>query len=460
MTKKACLLVLLLAPVPAAAKDLDWNHYQEEAVRRLSEYLRVDTFNPPGNEDRAARFFQEWFRQEGIPTETLEVAPGRSNLIARLEGSGPGRALILANHADVVQADRSGWKVDPLSGAIVEGRLYGRGALDMKDTGLFQAMVLVALHREKIPLARDVIFLMTADEEVDFLGAQWLIEHKPDLFRESEFIITEGGLNLVLGGKLRFFGIDTGEKAPFWLKLVATGTPGHGSIPKRNAASHRLARALAKVVDWETPIVVTPGVEKFFRDVAPLEQGKRAEQFRHLREAIRDADFQRSLTEDENYNFLLRNTVSLTVLQGGPQTNVIPGTAIAHLDVRLLPGQDPEDFLKQLRAVIQDPEIRIEPITDPFLPASESSTDTDFFRAVEKVVKADYPGEIVTTTLLSGATECSVYRATGVQCYGFEPILLTPDDLDTVHGNNENISIENIHRGFRLLFEVVSEVAG
>ncbi|MFQ5700508.1 MAG: M20/M25/M40 family metallo-hydrolase, partial [Acidobacteriota bacterium] len=363
------VLVFLLAGVVVSrgwAAGIDWPRYQEETVDRLSHYLTINTANPPGNEMRATRYFKEWFAQEGIPSEVFEIAPGRANLVARLKGDGSKRPLIISNHVDVVNADSSAWKVAPFSGAIRDGRIYGRGALDMKGMGLLEAMVLVALHREGIPLSRDVVFVATADEEVGFGGAAGLVENKPDLIREAEFLITEGGQNLLEGKQVRFFGVDAAEKAPFWLRLVAEGTPGHGSRPKRDAASHRLVRALARVVDWETPITILPGVEKFFRDLARLEEPGRAEQFRHLRRAIEDPDFLRSLTEDDTTNYLLRDTVSLTVLKGAPQTNVIPGRAVAHLDVRLLPGRKPEEFLAQLREVIADPSIAIEVITDPF----------------------------------------------------------------------------------------------
>lgn len=458
--KRLILLLMLCCWLPGAlpAQEIDWGRYQEETVRRLVEYLQVNTANPPGNEMKAARFFQEWFEAEGIPVEIYEVAPGRANLVARLKGSGSKRPLILANHADVVNADPAGWSVDPYSGAIVDGKVYGRGALDMKGLGLLQAMVFVILHREKVSLERDVVFLMTADEEVSFGGAEWLVENKPELLREAEFILTEGGFNLVEDGKLQFFGVDTAEKSPYWMKLIATGTPGHGSRPKRNGATHRLARAMARVVDWETPIEVIPGVKKFFRDVAPLQVAERAEKFRHIGEAVKEPEFLRSLTEREDFNYQLRATVSLTVLEGGPQTNVIPGRAVAHLDVRLLPGQDPEKFLAQLRKVIADPEIKIEIITDPFLPATESPTDNEFFRAIETTVEENFPGSIVTTRMLSGATECSVFRPLGVHCYGFEPFLLTNEDNSGVHGNDEFLSVENARRGVRLLYEVVEKI--
>ena len=338
-------LTLAILAVPAAAGEPDWPAAEQEALKRLVAYLQVDTSNPPGNELRAARFFQEWFEAEGIEVKVYEFEPGRADFVARLPGSGAERPLLLMNHTDVVTADASRWRVAPFSGAILDGYVYGRGALDMKGEGLVQAMVFVLLKRAGLPLNRDIYFIATADEEVAFRGAFWLMQNKPELLRGAEFILTEGGLNLVEDGGLRFVGIDNAEKAPVWLRLRARGTPGHGSRPSRDAATHRLVRALARVAEWETPIEVLPGVEKFFRDIADQEPPERAERFRHLREAIKDPEFLASLTSDPAYNYLLRNTVSITVLEGGPQTNVLPGEAVAHLDVRLLPGQSHKDFL-------------------------------------------------------------------------------------------------------------------
>lgn len=452
------LIACLLGAPPAVGGDVDWASYQDEAVAQLQRYLQINTTDPPGNEVLSARFFETWFQAEGIPVEIYQIAPGRANLIARLKGDGSRRPLILLHHMDVVSSDPDRWRVDPFSGAIVDGDVYGRGALDTKGLGLVQAMVLVRLKREAVPLRRDVIFIATADEEVGMRGADWLVENKQELLAEVEYVLNEGGLNLVEDGQLRYVGVENAEKVPFWLRVRARGRPGHGSRPLREAAPHRLARALARVVEWDTPIKVLPGVEKFFRDLADQEPAERAEKFRHLREAIHDPEFLATLTGDEMYNYLLRNTVSLTVLEGSQQTNVIPGEAVAHLDVRLLPGEDPQEFLTELRAVLADETLEIEPI-QTFRPANTSPINTELFRAIESVVAEHFPDVPVTTPMLSGYTECGVLRPTGVVCYGFSPFLLTREETATVHGDNERLSVENVHRGVRLLYEVVERVA-
>lgn len=451
-------LTLAILAVPAAAGEPDWPAAEQEALKRLVAYLQVDTSNPPGNELRAARFFQEWFEAEGIEVKVYEFEPGRADLVARLPGSGAERPLLLMNHTDVVTANASRWRVAPFSGAILDGYVYGRGALDMKGEGLVQAMVFVLLKRAGLPLSRDVYFIATADEEVSFRGAFWLMQNKPELLQGAEFILTEGGLNLVEDGELRFVGIDNAEKAPLWLRLRARGTPGHGSRPSRDAATHRLVRALARVAEWETPIEVLPGVEKFFRDIADQEPPERAERFRHLHEAVKDPEFLASLTSDPAYNYLLRNTVSITVLEGGPQTNVLPGEAVAHLDVRLLPGQSHKDFLAQLRAVLADNGIEIEMLQERYRPATSSPTDSAVVRAVEAVAAKRFPGSLVTTRMLSGYTECGILRELGPSCYGVSPFLVDRNEEATEHGDNERVSVENLQRGLHFYYEVVRQL--
>lgn len=451
-------LTLLCLAVPAAAGEPDWEAAGQEAVERLIAYLQVNTSNPPGNELLAARFFQQWFEAEGIAVEVIEFEPGRANLVAWLPGSGVGRPLLLMNHSDVVTADPSRWRAGPFSGDVLDGYLYGRGALDMKGEGLVQAMVFVLLKRAGVPLKRDVYFIATADEEVAFRGAFHLMKSRPELLRRAEFILTEGGNNLVEDGQLRFVGVDNAEKAPFWLRLRARGVPGHGSRPLADAATHRLVRALARVAEWQTPIHVLSGVERFFRDLAAQEPPERAEKFRHLRDAVRDPAFLDSLTSDPAYNYLLRITISITVLEGGPQTNVIPGEAVAHLDVRLLPGQKHEEFLAELRRVLDDDGIAIEMLQNSFRPATSSPTDTEVIRAVEAAAAERFPGTLVTTLMLSGYTECGILREMGPHCYGFSPFLLDRDETATEHGDNERVSVENLRRGLRFYYDVVERL--
>src|SRR5215216_2238976 len=437
---------------------IDWSRYQDMAIELMQQYLRINTSNPPGNEIEAARFFKKIFDQYGIENEIFEYKPGRANIIARLKGNGSKRPIILLSHTDVVTAEPAAWEVDPFSGVIKNGAIWGRGALDMKGEGLLHLMTMILLKKEGPSLSRDVIFLGTADEEVDDEGSLWMIANKAPLFKDAEYLLTEGGDNLLQNGSVKIVGVDVAEKAPFWLRLTATGLPGHGSRPVPDSASNRLIRAMNRILDWETPIKLLPAVEQFFKDVAPLQQGPLRSQFANIRESLKNPSFAKSLASQREYNFLLRNTISITMLSGSKQTNVIPNTATCNLDVRLLPGESPEEFLKALTAVIADQSIKIENV-NRFKPPNSSPINTELFSLIARKTKENHPGAVITTKMLSGYTESQLYRQLGIAAYGWAPIYTTADEDEGVHGNNERISVDNVRRGTREFYEVVKDIS-
>lgn len=439
-------------------RSISWAGYQDEAVRLMQEYLRIDTSNPPGNELAAAEFFHKLFDEAGITNSIYISAPRRANIQGVLKGDGTLKPIVLLSHMDVVRADPQNWKAPPFSGEILNGEIYGRGALDMKDEGLLQAMVVVIAAREHLPLKRDVIFLATADEEVGDTGSAWIIQNHPELVKGAEFLITEGGSNLVTSGQNPIYGIGVGEKAPFWIRLSATGRGGHGSIPISDSAPNRLAPAMCRVVNWQTPIRLLPQVDQYFREVAHLEKEPRASQFRNVAKALKNPAFLRWVTENPDLNYMLRDTVSLTVLKGSQQTNVIPDTASCDLDVRLLPGTDPEDFLRQFREVVADPRIEIQPISRYRTPNS-SPVNSMLFKIIDQVIHETRPGAMVVPRLNSGYTESQMYRQLGIECYGFNPIELTAELDDTEHAANERVPVEEIRRGVKVLYEVVARAA-
>ncbi len=449
----------LLCPAGARAQT-DWSRYESQATELLQQYFRIDTSNPPGNEKRAAEFFCALFAKEGIECQMFDIAPGRSNAYARLKGDGSKRPIILLNHTDVVNADPKLWTVPPFSAEIRNGAMYARGAQDMKSEGMLQAMVMIALKREKVKLARDVIFLAVADEEAATLGTEWMLKNKRDLVANAEFLINEGGENLIEeGGAVPFWGVDVAEKAPFWLRLTAKGKAGHGSVPHPDAAPHKLARALARVVDYETPLRVTPLSQQIFCDLARVRFPDEKERFCNLETSLRDAAFRKRVSENPDWAFMLRNTISLTVLKGGPQTNVIPAEAVAELDVRLLPGEEPQKFLEEIKKVIADDTIQIEPISQVRTP-NESPANTELWRAFEEVVGKYFPKTVVSPRLTSGYTENQIYRQLGIHSYGFCPFVSTREEADTPHGTDERILVTEYKAGLRVLFDVVTRVAG
>ena len=455
--------------------------YSDLAVTWMQEYLRIDTTNPPGNETRAVAFYKKILDQEGIENRAFEYAPGRGDLWARIPANAAtdknphfsqnqgevghpngvsSRPIVLLNHMDVVTSDASHWKVPPFSGEIRDGYLWGRGAQDMKDEGLAQLVVMVMLKREKVALNRDVIFLAVADEEADGTGTDWFITHQRDLLGNAEFLINEGGENLLENGKVKYVGVDVGEKTTYWMHVVAHGRPGHGSRPNPDSAPNRLVRALDRIIAYRTPLRVLPVVDEFFRDMAPQEPPERAAAYRNIRKAIEDKKFQEEVEKDEALNFLLRDTISLTMMGGSEQTNVIPPEAWANLDVRILPGGDPKAVLEAVRRVVNDPNVTVEPLNAEFRVANYSGTDNVLYAAIREVAGKYFPGTPVVPHITSGYTENQRYRPLGIVAYGFNPYTATEEEGNTEHGNDERIRVEEVRRGPRVLFDVVAGVAG
>ena len=457
----AVALVLLLTPIADSQNSqpkIDWLHYQDMAVDLMQKYLRINTSNPPGNEIETAKWLKSIFDQNGIENEIFEYKPTRANIIARLKGNGSKRPIILLSHMDVVTAEASAWEVDPFSAEIRQGAIYGRGALDMKSEGLIQLMTMLILKQQNVSLSRDVIFIATADEEVKNEGSLWMIANKSDLFKDAEYLLTEGGDNLLEGDAVRYVGVDVAEKAPFWLQLTATGQPGHGSRPIADSATNRLVQAMTRIVNWQTPIKLLPAVEKFFKDVAPLQPEPLRSKFANIRTSLQDPAFAKELTDQREYNFLLRNTISLTMLSGSKQTNVIPNVATCNIDVRLLPDENREDFLAALKNVVNDPTIKIENV-NTFKPPNSSRVDTELFTVISQVTKANHPEAIVTVKMLSGYTESQLYRRLGITAYGWAPFYTTVEENEGVHGNNERITVKNIREGTKEFFDVVNRIS-
>lgn len=452
-------------PASLASSHIPAEHiqqYSDLAVEWMQQYLRIDTTNPPGNEMRAVEFYKKILDHEGIENRPFEIAPGRGDLWARLPHTTAvaRRPIILLNHMDVVTSDSSHWKVPPFSGEIRDGYIWGRGAQDMKDEGLAQLVVMVMLQREKVALDRDVIFLAVADEEADGTGTDWFIKNQRDLLGNAEFLINEGGENLLENGKVKYVGVDVGEKTTYWLHVVAHGRPGHGSRPNPESAPNRLVHALNRIIAYRTPLRVLPVVDEFLKEMAPYEPPDRAAEYRNIKKAIEEKKFQDEVERDESLNFLLRDTISLTMMGGSEQTNVIPPEAWANLDVRILPGGDPKAVADALRRVVNDPDVTIEPLNAEFRVANYSGTDNALYAAIKEVSAKYFPGTPVVPHITSGYTENQRYRPLGIASYGFNPYTATDEEGNTEHGNDERIRIEEVRRGPRILFDVVAELAG
>lgn len=449
----------LATAAPAQQAPPDFDALAGEAAERLAEYLRVRTVNPPGHETEGARWLQQLLARDGIESEIYESSPGRGNLYARLRGTGAKRPLILLSHIDVVPATAEAWQVDPWAGEIRDGQVWGRGALDMKGQAIVEAMTMIALKRRGVPLARDLILIANADEETGSTGAEWFAREKAELIRDAEFLINEGGGNQVGDdGRVQYYGIGVTEKIPYWLRLTARGSPGHGSVPRPDNAAARLSRALGRIAAWESPVQVTPAAARFLRDLSTREQDPRRRRWlADPAAAMRTREGRAFYAGNLYFNALLRNTVSITGLRGSDKTNVIPPEATAELDVRLLPGVRPADFLAQLRTVIADSGIEITPLR-PEREARTSPLDGELIAAIREAVDSMDPGALITTPMLAGYTDSYYYRALGIGTYGVDPFRTTEAEDRSVHGNDERVSLANLRFGVEFFYRIVERV--
>jgi acetylornithine deacetylase/succinyl-diaminopimelate desuccinylase-like protein len=451
-------LVAVAIATRATAADIDWPTVEKQATELLSAYIQIDTSNPPGKETAAARFLAAKFQQEGIETEVFESEPGRGSVLARLRGSGRGRPVILLNHLDVVPASPEAWDVPPFSGTVRDGYVYGRGALDCKGLGTIEAMTLLLLKRNGIGLQRDVIFLGTADEETGGkLGAGWMVAQGFDRFADAEFVLNEGGHIRLLPNGVPVYELAVAEKTPCWLRLTATGRAGPGSAPPQETAVTELVRALERLRVYQPPLHVTPEVQAYYAALAQTQTGARRGRYRNLRNALTaDAIFRREFLADPHNAALVRNTITPTVLTGSYKTNVIPPSAAAELDCRLLPGEDPNAFVRTVKEKIADPDVHVDVLLN--FPPSSSPTDNAMVAAVRAL--AAYDEAPVVPGVLTGFTDSHYFRERGIASYGFVPVRLSEDEEQREHGVNERIATANLRDGTRRLLELLRLLDG
>ena len=456
-------LVSVACPAIAQAqqKPIDWDAIAKEGQTILADYLRINTTNPPGNEMAAAKFLKGILDKEGIEAQILDSADlggSHANLYARLKGNGSKKAIALLHHMDVVPATASQWSVDPFSGTVNDGYIWGRGAIDMKGEAVAHLMAMIALKRSGIPLNRDLVFIANADEEFTSTGGIVFVKNHADLLKDVEYLITEATENSVVDGKVKYFAVGVAEKRTFWKRLTVKGIPSHGSRPTKNNPVPRLVAALDKIARYETPLHATPGVQKFFRDIARLYPEPRRTWLSDVTKALNNPTAREWILSDVYWNAYLRNTISLTALTGSNKTNVIPPEATAELDIRLLPDTDPDAFLATLQGIVGDTAVHWSTILEPKTPL-ESPIDTDLFRAIERAAKERAPDAFVTTPMQTGATDRPTYRKLGIVTYAIDPFLTEQAERQKgVHGNNERLSIANVGFGIRYVYDILRYV--
>ncbi|ALO46196.1 M20/M25/M40 family metallo-hydrolase [Pseudohongiella spirulinae] len=446
------VVMLLLFSAGAMAQQVT----EDQAVAWLQSFVRIDTVNPPGNEYRAVEFYKAIFDAEGIEYQTAESAPGRGNIWARLPG-GDEPGLILLQHTDVVPADREFWSFDPLSGDISDGYIYGRGTRDMKGLGIAQLVTFINLHRAGLPLNRDVIFLATADEEAGGeFGVGWLIDNHPEIFEGAGILLNEGGGGSRIEDDVTF-GVEVTQKVPVWLRLEAVDVPGHGSAPRTSSAVTRIVRALNTMLENPFPPRVIAPVQEYFAglslNMGPTWQAAYAD----LNSAINDPDFLQRLHEQRpGHHALTRDTCSMTRFEASNKINVVPPTAWAEIDCRILPDKPAEQFVSELEALIADTGVSVEVIM-AFTPAI-STTNSRLFEAIRNVTAELHPGSRVLPSVSTGFTDSHFTRDLGIISYGFNPMITDDGEHTGVHGNDERVPEAVFRRGVSDFYAVVRNV--
>lgn len=452
--RSVCALLLCVYPLTFAQS------LEQRALQYLTDMIRLAAVNPPGGETRVARYLEKVAKQHGIDCELLGDNPERLNFVARLPGAGGKRPLLLMAHSDVVPADASQWMAPPFDAVQRYGMIYGRGAVDTLGLLAAELSVLVELKISGKKLARDIILLSESDEEAGSTGMQWMMANAYAKI-DAEFALNEGGGFRALASGERIYAIQTAEKVPTRVLLKARGTAGHGSLPRADNPVVHLSRAITRLVEAEQPVRISTTTRRYFQTLAALPGNEWLKQLTSdLEDPARARNAAARIREREpEYAAHLATTISPTMLTAGMKINVIPNLATAEVDVRRLPSETAGEVYERFRRTINDPAVEVEPEASQVMPATEpSSLTTDLYKAMDKVFRASSPKAIVTPFQSQGATDGSFLRAKGMAVYGV-PVFERLSGPGLAHANDERIAVDNLHRGARLLLELVHEVA-
>jgi len=437
------------APAP---KPLDYGKLAREAALLLSKYIQIDTVNPPGDELPAAKLLREKFLEDGIPATVWEPQPGRGIVAARLHGAGHRtKALVLLSHLDVIRADPRGWQVPPFSGQIKDGAVWGRGALADKGPGVIELMAMLAVKRSGILLDRDIVFLATGDEEQGGKnGAGWVLAHQPNLLSDAGYLLNEGGWIRQAANGRRFYAVSLMEKTPLWLKLIAQGPPAQTAAPPEDTAATRLIRALDRLLAYQPPIRVIDPVRDHFQALGQLEGGPA--EYGDLAKALRDdPEFAKQFLANPRNNAYVRDTLTPTKLTGSNEINLIPTTAEAELDVRLLPADNPQEVERNLIKVLDDKNIKVEILLN--FPSASSTRNSQLMNAISKLAQSD-DARVVPTMALS-YSDSHYFRQKGLISYGFIPIELNAAEEQSINGVNEHLPVKELGDGIHRMVEML-----
>lgn len=454
-------------PVPVVAPSApplgDLTALTGDAKVWLQDLIKINTTNPPGNEQVAAKYILAVFQKEGIAAEELPVGPGRSGVVARLRSSAladPSKAFLLVAHLDVVGVERAKWTVDPFAGVIKDGYLYGRGAWDDKGMLAANLAAFVALKRANVRLNRDVIFLATTDEEGHGeTSIKTLMAKYWDKFAAG-FALNEGGNVVMKDGKVQYVAIQASEKVSMNVSVIAKGQSGHASMPTKDNPVVHLSAAIAKIGAYSPPVRLTSIVRRYFEGLSAVEPDDIAKWMRSLDSADRGEHAQRVISDaDPQWNAMLRDTIAPTMLTAGVRPNVIPAEARATLNIRLLPGDTIDVLLSELNKQVNDPQVRLEVQPDAGLAAPPSSIESDFYAAILKVAAQEFGGAPVLPYQSPWATDSAQLRLHNVQALGLWPFPLAQEDLKRMHSEDERIPLTSFAKGIDVVARIIGEFA-
>lgn len=462
MRTMTLLLTLLLAnTVGAQLVEPDWASLEDETMQHFQALLRFDTTDPPGRELEAANYIKEVFEAEGIPVEMFALESHRPNLVARLPGNGSKEPLLIMAHTDTVNVDPAKWTFPPFSATRDGGYVYARGAVDDKDNLAAAMMVMLELKRKNVPLDRDVIFLAESGEEGSTrFGIEFMVnEHLEEI--QAEYCFAEGGGVTRIGGEVRFAAVQTLEKIPYAVEVVARGVAGHGSMPLKTNSVVRLSKAVAAIADWRSPVRLNETTSMYFERLASISSGADADRYRAVLEpSSASASDEYFLENEPRHASMLRSSLSPNIVDAGYRINVIPSESMAIVDFRALPDEDIPSFLEEIRKVVDDPAVEVRLGKRDTRPAGETRLDTEAFEVIEKNITKHYDA-VTLPTMSTGATDMAYLRAKGIQCYGVGPALDIEDGPKGfgAHSDQERILESELHRYIRFNWDIVVDVA-
>jgi acetylornithine deacetylase/succinyl-diaminopimelate desuccinylase-like protein len=434
--------------------DIAWDGVRDEAADILSRYVRIKTVNPPGDEEQAAAFLGSVLKKDGIGSDIFFSQPKRASILARLKGADP-RGLILLSHMDTVGAEPSTWDFDPFGGQRKDGYVLGRGTLDDKGMGVMSLVALLLVKRAGVKLARDVVFLATADEETggEFGAGYMAANHRDKL--AARFLVNEGGALMrgILPDDRASSMVAVGEKGPLWLELSRSGTSGHGSVPVADNAILKLAQASDRLVRRGRPIRFIDETVEFCAGLGGGIGGIKGGLLKSVRLPFMRPLIGRLVSKTPSIGAMLSDTISLTTMHAGIKENVIPDTARMTVDVRLLPGTDKDEFIGWTRQRLADDRITIREVFSA--PASLSESSGPLFDAIAATASEVVPNSVTIPMVATGFTDSRFFRDLGIVSYGLLPAPLTTEDVQTVHGKNERISEEGLLCGVKFLYHLI-----